>query len=66
MKEINYTKLMLISAIIVIMFISGFVSGGSFMYGLSSYEIDELETQIKNIQSGENIVEVKNISYFSQ
>ena len=64
MKEINYTKLMLISVTIVAMFIVGFVSGGSFMYGLSSYDIDELETQIKILQSGENIVEVQNISYF--
>ena len=57
-KEINYTKLMLVSVTIVIMFIVGFVSGGSFMYGMSSYDIDELEAQIKILQSDENFVEV--------
>ena len=62
-KAINYIKLMLISVAIVIMFIAGFVSGGSFIYGLNSSDINELETKIKILQSKENFVEVQNITY---
>lgn len=50
----NYAKLMIISVFIVIMFIVGFVSGGSYIYGLSTSEIDDLQYQIENIQNDSN------------
>ena len=39
-KRINYGKLMLVSVIVVVMFISGFITGGSFIYGLASSDIE--------------------------
>ncbi len=63
-KEINYTKLMFVSVIIAVMFIVGFISGGSYIYGLSSYDINDLENQIRLLQSGNTITEVQNNTYF--
>ena len=62
-KEVNYAKLMLISVFIVIMFIVGFLSGGSFFYGISSAEINDLQHQIELLQD-ENNAGYTNITYY--
>ena len=62
-KRNNFAKLMLISVFIVVMFIVGFISGGSFIYGLSSSEIDDLQYQIELLQYDNNI-EFNNITYY--
>jgi S1-C subfamily serine protease len=63
-KKTNYSKLMIISVFIVIMFIVGFVSGGSYIYGLSSSEIDDLQYQISNIQKNDDTNESTYISTY--
>jgi len=63
-KRINIARLMLISAIIVIMFTAGFISGGSLIYGLTSSEIDDLQYQIENLQYENDNIEYQNITYF--
>jgi len=50
-KKTNYAKLMLISVIIVVMFIVGFILGGSFIYGMSSSEINDLKYQISDLDN---------------
>ena len=62
-KENNYAKLMLGSVFIVVMFIAGFLSGGSFIYGIISPEIDDLQYQMELLQSKNNIIENQNITY---
>jgi len=63
-KKTNYAKLMIVSVFIVIMFIVGFVSGGSYIYGLSSSEIDDLQYQINNIQKNNDNNETTYISTY--
>lgn len=66
-KRINYVKLMLISVFIVVMFIVGFISGGSYIYGMTSPEIDELENQLELLLDGQyaddNYNEIYNVTY---
>ena len=63
-KRINLARLMLISVFVVVMFIAGFVSGGSLIYGLASSEIDDLQYQIEHLQYGNDNIEFQNITYF--
>ena len=63
-KKNNYAKLTIISVFIVIIFIVGFVSGGSFIYGISSSEINDLQNQIDSLQVKNNNIEYQNITYF--
>lgn len=53
-KKTKYAKLMIISFFVVIMFIVGFLAGGSYIYGLSSSQVDDLENQINNLQKNNN------------
>ena len=46
------------------MFFAGFISGGSFMYGITSPEIDDLQNQIDLFQPEDNIIEIQNNSYY--
>ncbi|PNX47935.1 MAG: hypothetical protein BV456_10355 [Thermoplasmata archaeon M8B2D] len=50
-KKNNYAKLTIISVFIAAMFIVGFVSGGSYIYGISSSEIEDLQSQINNFKT---------------
>lgn len=66
-KRSNIGKLMIISVFIVVMFIVGFLFGGSLIYGLNSSKIDSLQSQIDTLQNadpGTNNVEYQNITYF--
>ena len=63
-KEIKYLKLLLISILIVVIFIAGFVSGGSFIYGLSTTEIDDLHFQIDLLKSNDNNVQISDNTYY--
>jgi len=63
-KENKYGKLLLISIIIIVIFIAGFVSGGSFIYGLSSSEINDLQYQINTLKTGNNTVEINSNKYY--
>ncbi len=62
-KEKNYPFLMLISIVIVLTFIIGFIFGGSFMYGLS-YEIDDLQYQMNLLNPDDSTIEIYNNSYY--
>jgi S1-C subfamily serine protease len=63
-KERNYPILMLITAVIVAVFIIGFISGSSFMYRLTSPEIDDLKFRMSIFEDDNSIVEVQNNSYY--
>ena len=54
-KEINYTKLSIVLGVIGIMFIAGFISGSSYIYGTTMPKIDELEYQIELFQDNKSI-----------
>ena len=54
-KEINYTKLSIVLGVIGIMFIAGFISGSSYIYGTTMPKIDELEYQIELFQDNQSI-----------
>jgi S1-C subfamily serine protease len=67
-KENKCAKIMLVSVFIIVMFITGFLTGGSFIYGLASTEIDDLKYQMNSLQSeflqsGNNIIDSENIIY---
>ncbi|MCJ7572408.1 MAG: trypsin-like peptidase domain-containing protein, partial [Candidatus Thermoplasmatota archaeon] len=62
-KGNNLAKLMLISVFVVVMFIAGFVFGGSLIYGLDSSELDNLQNQIDSLQNGNNNIDYQNITY---
>jgi S1-C subfamily serine protease len=63
-KKTSLGKIMLISLIVIAMFIAGFLSGGSLIYGLTSSEIDDLESQINSIEYETQIVENQDITYY--
>lgn len=68
-KRTNLTKLMLISVFVVVMFIVGFLFGGSLIYGLNSSKIDGLQNQIDSLKNADpntnsNNIELQNITYF--
>lgn len=63
-KRINLARLILISVFVVFMFITGFISGGSLIYGLTSSEIDDLQYQIEHLQYGNDNIGFQNITYF--
>lgn len=66
-KETNYFKLMLISVSIIIMFIVGFISGSSFIYGVSSSEINGMKNQIELMQkndSSQTTTQLINTTYY--
>ncbi|MFX1555256.1 MAG: S1C family serine protease [Promethearchaeota archaeon] len=67
-ERVNYVKLTLVSVFIVAMFIAGFIFGGSYIYGITSPEIDELENQIELLIDGQyvndNYNEIYNVTYF--
>jgi S1-C subfamily serine protease len=63
-KEKNYSRLLLVSIFIVVMFIAGFVSGGSFIYGLTSSEIDNLQYQLDILTPGNSSYEIYNNTYY--
>ena len=63
-KEKKNPILMLISIVIVVTFIIGFIFGGSFMYGLSSSEIDDLQYQMDLLNSDDSPTEIYNNSYY--
>ena len=67
-KEINYTKLSLVLGVIGIMFIAGFISGSSYIYGTTMPKIDELEYQIGQFQDNQSIASdnnpISSITYF--
>ena len=67
-KRDSQIKLLLTLVFIVVIFIAGFLSGGSFIYGLSSSEIDDLQYQIDSLQKGEDSnsgnTDVYNITYY--
>jgi len=63
-KKNIYVKLFLVSIVICVIFIAGFVSGGSFIYGLSSSNIDDLQYQIDILKSENDNYEVSNIVYY--
>ena len=67
-ERINYGKITIISVFIVAMFIVGFIFGGSYIYGITSPEIDELENQIELLIDGQyvndNYSEIYNVTYF--
>ena len=63
-KENIYIKLFLVSIVIGVIFIAGFVSGGSLIYGLSSSDVDDLQYQIDMLKSENNTNEVSNIVYY--
>ena len=63
-KKTNYAKLAIISIFIVVIFVVGFVSGGSYIYGLSSSQIDDLQYQIKTIQNENNVNDATYISTY--
>ena len=50
-KKNNCAKLTIISVFIAAMFIVGFVSGASYIYGSSSSEIQDLQSQINNFKT---------------
>jgi S1-C subfamily serine protease len=56
--------LMIISALILVTFIIGFIFGGSFMYGLTSYEIDDLQYQMSLLNPDNSVIEIYNSSYY--
>ena len=63
-KEKKYPILMLISIVIVVTFIIGFIFGGSFMYGLASYEIDDLQYQMSLLSPDNSVIEIYNSTYY--
>jgi len=63
-KENNLAKYMLISVFIVAMFVVGFLSGGSLIYGLNNSKFDDLQSQIYSLQGKETSTEVQNITFF--
>ncbi|NHJ85935.1 MAG: trypsin-like serine protease [Asgard group archaeon] len=63
-KKKNYSIFMLISIVIVVAFIIGFIFGGSFIYGLSSQEIDNLQYQVDLLNLDDNTIEFYNNSYY--
>jgi S1-C subfamily serine protease len=63
-KEINLAKYMLISVFIVVMFIVGFLFGGSLIYGLNNSKFDNLQNQIFSLQNKESNTEIQNITFF--
>ncbi|MFX1297445.1 MAG: S1C family serine protease [Promethearchaeota archaeon] len=63
-KGKNYTILMLVSIVIVLTLIIGFIFGGSFMYGLTSSEIDDINYQISSLNTDGGTVEVQNNNYY--
>jgi len=67
-KEKNYALKMLILICIVVTFIVGFIFGGSYMYGLTSSEIDDLNYQISNLTTNDDTIEVQNYNsyYYNQ
>lgn len=62
-KRINFARLILISVFVGLMFIAGFMSGGSLIYGLTSSEINDLQYQIESMQYGDDNIEFQNITY---
>ena len=63
-KGNNLAKLMLISVFVVVMFIVGFIFGGSLIYGLTSPELDDLQNQIDSLKIINDDIEFQNITYF--
>jgi len=67
-KRNSHIKLLLTLVFIVVIFIAGFLSGGSFIYGLSSSEIDDLQYQVDRLQNGQDsnssITDIYNIAYY--
>jgi len=61
-KGNNSVKFMFVSLCIVVIFLVGFVFGSSFIYGISSTEIDELKYQISYLQN--NSEDLPDISYY--
>ncbi|MDH7506970.1 MAG: trypsin-like peptidase domain-containing protein, partial [Candidatus Thermoplasmatota archaeon] len=63
-KKVNSTKYMLLSIFMVVAFITGFLFGGSLIYGLSSSKFDDLQNQIYSLQNRNNESEIQNITYY--
>lgn len=64
MKESSPDKIMVILAIILAMFFTGFLIGGSLIYGETSSEINDLEYQLQNLEYGYSDSEIQTISYY--
>lgn len=62
-KRNNSLKFMLLSFCVILIFLVGFISGCSFIYGISSSEIEDLQYQIDYLQSY-NKEGLSNITYF--
>lgn len=63
-KKKKFGRILFISIVILAMFFTGFIAGGSFIYGLTSPEIDELQYQVGSIQNNNDNLEYQNITYF--
>ena len=62
--RITVSKVMVILVFMIVLFFVGFVSGGSFIYGLSSSELDDMHYQIELLKSESDMVNVKNYAYY--
>jgi S1-C subfamily serine protease len=57
-------KIFVILAITVVMFFTGFLIGGSLIYGETSSEINDLEYQIQNLEFGYSDNELQSTTYY--
>ncbi len=66
-KKITLGKTLFAIGIIVVIFTTGFLSGSSFIYGLTSSEFDDLQDQIESLQyedtNNDDNIEFQNITY---
>ena len=66
-KKSKNVLLILSSVFIIVTFIIGFIFGGSFMYSITSPEINDLQYQMNILEHNndlDDIVEVQNNNYF--
>ena len=64
MNERSPDKILVILAVTVVMFFTGFLIGSSVIYGETSSEINDLEYQIQNLEYGHSDNELQTISYY--
>lgn len=64
MNERSPDKILVILAVTVVMFFTGFLIGSSVIYGETSSEINDLEYQIQNLEYGYSDNEIQTISYY--
>ena len=64
MDKSSPDKILVILAVTVVMFFTGFMIGSSLIYGETSSEINDLEYQIQNLEYGYTDNEIQTVSYY--